>query len=52
MSVLDLREQQVETLIRLQEQRREKILDLLRENGSCRVQELAVLFQVSEPTIR
>jgi DeoR/GlpR family transcriptional regulator of sugar metabolism len=35
-----------------QEQRREKILGLLRENGSCRVQELAALFQVSEPTIR
>jgi DeoR/GlpR family transcriptional regulator of sugar metabolism len=35
-----------------QEQRREKILGLLRENGSCRVQELAVLFKVSEPTIR
>jgi DeoR/GlpR family transcriptional regulator of sugar metabolism len=35
-----------------QEQRREKILGLLRENGSCRVQELAVLFEVSEPTIR
>jgi DeoR/GlpR family transcriptional regulator of sugar metabolism len=35
-----------------QEQRREKILELLRENGSCRVQELAVLFKVSEPTIR
>jgi DeoR/GlpR family transcriptional regulator of sugar metabolism len=35
-----------------QEQRREKILALLRENGSCRVQELSALFQVSEPTIR
>jgi DeoR/GlpR family transcriptional regulator of sugar metabolism len=35
-----------------QDQRREKILELLRENGSCRVQELAALFQVSEPTIR
>jgi DeoR/GlpR family transcriptional regulator of sugar metabolism len=35
-----------------QEQRREKILELLRENGSCRVQELSALFQVSEPTIR
>jgi DeoR/GlpR family transcriptional regulator of sugar metabolism len=35
-----------------QEQRREKILALLRENGSCRVQELSALFKVSEPTIR
>jgi DeoR/GlpR family transcriptional regulator of sugar metabolism len=35
-----------------QEQRREKILELLRENGSCRVQELSELFKVSEPTIR
>jgi DeoR/GlpR family transcriptional regulator of sugar metabolism len=35
-----------------QEQRREKILELLRENGSCRVQELSTLFHVSEPTIR
>jgi DeoR/GlpR family transcriptional regulator of sugar metabolism len=35
-----------------QDQRREKILALLRENGSCRVQELAALFNVSEPTIR
>ncbi|MDR1576511.1 MAG: DeoR/GlpR family DNA-binding transcription regulator [Treponema sp.] len=34
------------------EQRREKIIELLRENGSCRVQELKKLFQVSEPTIR
>jgi DeoR/GlpR family transcriptional regulator of sugar metabolism len=34
------------------EQRREKILELLKENGSCRVQELKTLFQVSEPTIR
>jgi DeoR/GlpR family transcriptional regulator of sugar metabolism len=34
------------------EQRREKILELLRENGSCRVQELKKIFQVSEPTIR
>ncbi|MFA6783649.1 MAG: DeoR/GlpR family DNA-binding transcription regulator, partial [Sphaerochaeta sp.] len=32
--------------------RREKILQLLQENGSCRVQELKELFQVSEPTIR
>jgi len=35
-----------------QEQRREKIMELLRENGSCRVQELSELFKVSEPTIR
>jgi DeoR/GlpR family transcriptional regulator of sugar metabolism len=35
-----------------QEQRREKIMELLRENGSCRVQELSALFHVSEPTIR
>jgi len=34
------------------EQRREKIIELLRENGSCRVQELKSIFQVSEPTIR
>ena len=34
------------------EQRREKIIELLRENGSCRVQELKSVFQVSEPTIR
>ena len=35
-----------------QDQRREKILQLLQENGSCRVQELKELFSVSEPTIR
>jgi DeoR/GlpR family transcriptional regulator of sugar metabolism len=34
------------------EQRREKIIELLRENGSCRVQELKNIFRVSEPTIR
>ena len=34
------------------EQRREKIIELLRENGSCRVQELKKVFRVSEPTIR
>jgi DeoR/GlpR family transcriptional regulator of sugar metabolism len=34
------------------EQRREKIIELLRENGSCRVQELKDIFRVSEPTIR
>jgi DeoR/GlpR family transcriptional regulator of sugar metabolism len=35
-----------------QDLRREKILELLRENGSCRVQDLSKLFQVTEPTIR
>jgi DeoR/GlpR family transcriptional regulator of sugar metabolism len=35
-----------------QDQRREKILQLLQENGSCRVLELKTLFNVSEPTIR
>jgi len=35
-----------------QEQRREKILELIRENGSCRVQELSRTFKVTEPTIR
>jgi DeoR/GlpR family transcriptional regulator of sugar metabolism len=34
------------------EQRREKIIELLRENGSCRVHKLKKIFQVSEPTIR
>ncbi|MDR0551124.1 MAG: DeoR/GlpR family DNA-binding transcription regulator [Spirochaetaceae bacterium] len=34
------------------EQRRQAVLELLRENGSCRVQELKQLFHVSEPTIR
>jgi DeoR/GlpR family transcriptional regulator of sugar metabolism len=34
------------------EQRREKIIELLRENGSCRIQELKKIFKVSEPTIR
>ena len=34
------------------EQRREKIIELLRENGSCRIQELKKVFQISEPTIR
>jgi DeoR/GlpR family transcriptional regulator of sugar metabolism len=38
--------------VMFQDQRREKILGLLRENGSCRVQELSALFHVSEPTIR
>lgn len=35
-----------------QDLRREKILELLRENGSCRVHELSKLFNVTEPTIR
>lgn len=35
-----------------QDLRREKILELLRENGSCRVQDLSKQFQVTEPTIR
>ena len=34
------------------EQRREKTIELLRENGSCRVQELKKIFNVTEPTIR
>jgi DeoR/GlpR family transcriptional regulator of sugar metabolism len=34
------------------EQRREKIIELLRENGNCRVQELQQIFNVSGPTIR
>ncbi|MDA3958031.1 DeoR/GlpR family DNA-binding transcription regulator [Oceanispirochaeta sp.] len=36
----------------LAEQRREKILELIRENGSARVKDLSILFGVSEPTIR
>jgi DeoR/GlpR family transcriptional regulator of sugar metabolism len=36
----------------LAEQRREKILELIRENGSARVNDLSKLFSVSEPTIR
>ena len=35
-----------------QDQRREKILQLIQENGSCRVTELTKIFNVSEPTIR
>ncbi len=35
-----------------QDLRREKILELLRENGSCRVQDLSKQFNVTEPTIR
>ncbi len=36
----------------LAEQRREKILELIRENGNARVNYLSKLFGVSEPTIR
>jgi DeoR/GlpR family transcriptional regulator of sugar metabolism len=36
----------------LAQQRRQKILDLLREEGSVRVSQLAQMFNVSEPTIR
>ena len=36
----------------LAEQRREKITELIRENGSARVVYLSKLFNVSEPTIR
>jgi DeoR/GlpR family transcriptional regulator of sugar metabolism len=36
----------------LAEQRRLKILELLREEGSARVRDLSKLFSVSEPTIR
>jgi DeoR/GlpR family transcriptional regulator of sugar metabolism len=35
-----------------QDLRREKILELLRENGSGRVQDLSKIFNVTEPTIR
>jgi len=36
----------------LAEPRREKTLNLIRENGSCRVSKLSRVFNVSEPTIR
>ncbi|MBN2625893.1 MAG: DeoR/GlpR transcriptional regulator [Spirochaetales bacterium] len=36
----------------LAEQRREKIIELIRENGNARVSYLSELFQVTEPTIR
>ena len=36
----------------LSEPRRRKILDWIQEEGSARVRELAVAFQVSEATIR
>lgn len=38
--------------IMLAEQRREKIVELIRENGNVRVHYLSKLFSVSEPTIR
>ena len=36
----------------LPNQRREKILDLLKEDGSAKVADLAILFKVTEVTIR
>lgn len=36
----------------LPDQRREEIVELLRENGSCRVNELAKVFNMTEQTIR
>ncbi len=36
----------------LADQRREEIVELLRENGSCRVTELAKTFNMTEQTIR
>ncbi|HAK44890.1 MAG TPA: alkaline phosphatase, partial [Spirochaeta sp.] len=36
----------------LAEQRREKIIELIRENGSARVSYLSKVFNISEPTIR
>lgn len=36
----------------LAEQRRDKIVELIKENGSVRVSNLSKLFSVSEPTIR
>ncbi len=38
--------------IKLAEDRRHKIMELLNEDGSARVKELSLLFEVSEPTIR
>ncbi|MCR5763977.1 MAG: DeoR/GlpR family DNA-binding transcription regulator [Treponema sp.] len=35
-----------------QDLRREKILELIKENGSCSVQTLSKMFEVSQPTIR
>jgi DeoR/GlpR family transcriptional regulator of sugar metabolism len=34
------------------DQRRERILEILQENGTCMVNDLSKLFSVSEPTIR
>ena len=36
----------------LASERRNKILELLQEEGSARVRELSLLFKVSEPTVR
>lgn len=36
----------------LAKERRDKILELIQEDGSARVKELSALFKVSEPTIR
>ena len=51
-SVMILSDSQERESYMFQDQRREKILQLLQENGSCRVHELKKLFNVSEPTIR
>jgi DeoR/GlpR family transcriptional regulator of sugar metabolism len=34
------------------DQRRQKIYELLQENGSARVRDLSAAFDVTEPTIR
>lgn len=36
----------------IKNQRQQQILDLIKENGSCSVQKLSEIFNVSEPTIR
>ena len=36
----------------IKNQRQQQILDLIKENGSCTVQNLSQMFSVSEPTIR
>ncbi len=36
----------------IKNQRQQQILDLIKENGSCTVQNLSTIFNVSEPTIR
>jgi len=36
----------------LANQRRQKILDLIREEGSVRVSQIALMFEISEPTVR